>query len=812
MAQHGEAIVQRLEHSNRHRDWGVRQAAVAALGKSPEAVKQHGGVIVRRLGDSDSSVRRAAVEALGTSSEAMKQHANIIVQGLVDMAKDAAKELARSGEGEKWLMDHPNAGWDEFENTFPTAPFDSPQKRLEDVFEAMGKDENYATVLERTMAIDPSLAKLTNKKGERYVDLATLECRRAMQRGLYLLGRFEVDDDQPRHISATAAVLAATDHQMAEIEQQSPVASQKPRRALKAMRESEPVLAELDGRIGVSGEYVIAVLGVYVDAEVDAETLAKIRTATSLLRGIEVTLTEGLTARLDSEIQRRSNANGDVARVQGYKFLIVLELAHRSLATTLLHEHIAGKDFALIRKIATDLAEALDHLHSKNRIHGDFKPLNAVRSGSKWLLIDMDVSCTLDKGFGNKAPSSAYCPPEMAEVMLKHPGRLGDYNPSVAFDLWSLGCVLFELVIERPLWLKDQSDNIQPEDLEKLACSPDDRALQQVIKTGLRRGDSRDASLKLKMAVQLLRKLLDPDWKKRMEHFDGPTGQWKGRPMQGVLRDPFFGKERTIDPPFPTLLIVTTADGEWKAVLDRLETPREVKIENIPVTIGKLGGRVAAVCKTEQGITQTYSVVLTLLRSDDLRDSVGLVFAIGFAWGAQPAAPKSDDGGEGRTGQRIGDVLVAVGCISAGHNKAANGQMEIRGPVQTTELADDVNFEELCRGWPRSQRHEGDPIPPRVHVGTMISLPTLINDAETARSLIHNSKIEMYNPIGGDMELYQIAEAAVKTGKRWLLAKAICDFAGLDGPKTKHDQPVAAAAAADFADWLLRQDIMNNYL
>ena len=87
----------------------------------------------------------------------------------------------------------------------------------------------------------------------------------------------------------------------------------------------------------------------------------------------------------------------------------------------------------------------------------------------------------------------------------------------------------------------------------------------------------------------------------------------------------------------------------------------------------------------------------------------------------------------------------------------------------------------------------------------MISLPTLINDAETARRLIHHKDIAMYNPIGGDMELYQIAEAAVETDKRWLLVKAICDFAGLDGPKTKDAQPIAAKTAVNFADWLLRK-------
>ena len=62
------------------------------------------------------------------------------------------------------------------------------------------------------------------------------------------------------------------------------------------------------------------------------------------------------------------------------------------------------------------------------------------------------------------------------------------------------------------------------------------------------------------------------------------------------------------------------------------------------------------------------------------------------------------------------------------------------------------------------------------------------------------------------MELYQITDAAVGAKKGWLLAKAICDFAGLDGPKNKADQPAAAAVAAEFAVWALRQEAMDQFL
>ena len=259
--------------------------------------------------------------------------------------------------------------------------------------------------------------------------------------------------------------------------------------------------------------------------------------------------------------------------------------------------------------------------------------------------------------------------------------------------------------------------------------------------------------------------------------------------------------------PPPVVLIVTTADAEMEAVLDRLEKvphgyPKAV--DWFPVKIGKLGGRVVAVCKTEQGINATYRVVHQLLRSDYLKDSVKLVFAVGFAWGAKPISR----GGN----QRIGDVLVATKCIEAGHVRASDGDVEIRGTVKTSPLVDSVNSL-LCTRWPSETHFGEEKLPdhrPTAHVGTVISLPTLLDDKELTERLIGHPQVVPYKPIvGGDMELYQIADAANETGKQWLLAKAICDFAGLDGKKDKTGQAQAAAAAADIADWLMRQAVMD---
>mmetsp|Transcript_11324 Transcript_11324/g.33894 ORF Transcript_11324/g.33894 Transcript_11324/m.33894 type:complete len:82 (-) Transcript_11324:120-365(-) len=77
---------------------------------------------------------------------------------------------------------------------------------------------------------------------------------------------------------------------------------------------------------------------------------------------------------------------------------------------------------------------------------------------------------------------------------------------------------------------------------------------------------------------------------------------------------------------------------------------------------------------------------------------------------------------------------------------------------------------------------------------------------------LRHRQVAPHRPIGGEMELYQIVAAADDRGVPWLMSKAVCDYAGLAGAKNKDGQRLAAAAAAHFADWLLRQPVMDAIL
>eukprot|EP00964_Phaeocystis_antarctica_P022036 scaffold12225_cov60-Phaeocystis_antarctica.AAC.2 len=305
--------------------------------------------------------------------------------------------------------------------------------------------------------------------------------------------------------------------------------------------------------------YVVAVLAVYADESVDQEELQQIVDAAKRL-GVPVESAPNLERRLSLELaQRVQNVQSvekvlstvataaqepQATRASGYPFLIVLSLADRNLNTALTHDHVAGNDFPQIRMIMSHLAHALDNLHLNERIHADFKPLNAARE-STWKLIDMDVSRKFGEPFDTKLPSSGYCPPEMAKVLLAvhnaeteevKTQELAKYTASVAYDLWSFGVVLFNLCYGISLFNTDQNDNVSLRHLGSLAgWTPS--LLNRKIKDA-----DKPATREFSAAADLIKKLLMPDPEERRKPFD------EGCEMSSVLEHAFFqvGGEVTV--------------------------------------------------------------------------------------------------------------------------------------------------------------------------------------------------------------------------------------------------------------------------
>lgn len=152
-----------------------------------------------------------------------------------------------------------------------------------------------------------------------------------------------------------------------------------------------------------------------------------------------------LTKLLENDVEDRFNV---VHMYENFMFrnhpCIVFELLSLNLFELSKKNSFNGFTLSLIRRFTFSIVKCLFALSKYDIIHCDLKPENILlkqqnRSGIK--VIDFGSSCFSNKKVHSYIQSRYYRSPE---VIL-----CGKYGPSI--DMWSLGCILAELSIGRPL-------------------------------------------------------------------------------------------------------------------------------------------------------------------------------------------------------------------------------------------------------------------------------------------------------------------------------------------------------------------------
>ncbi len=136
----------------------------------------------------------------------------------------------------------------------------------------------------------------------------------------------------------------------------------------------------------------------------------------------------------------------DSGEADGFLYYVMPFIEEETLADRLDREKQLPVDDAVT--IASDVAEALHAAHEQSVIHRDVKPANILMSSGRPLVADFGIALAVSAVGGGRLTETGlsmgtpyYMSPEQASA---------DREPTAASDVYSLGCVLYEMLVGEP--------------------------------------------------------------------------------------------------------------------------------------------------------------------------------------------------------------------------------------------------------------------------------------------------------------------------------------------------------------------------
>ena len=102
-------------------------------------------------------------------------------------------------------------------------------------------------------------------------------------------------------------------------------------------------------------------------------------------------------------------------------------------------------------RVASDLTDALQHLHSQGIVHRDVKPTNVmVRNDGSAVLVDFGLAFATGDGDTPRSPDLTEARKVVGTGHYMSPEQAVGFRPDYSFDVYALGATLFETLVGTP--------------------------------------------------------------------------------------------------------------------------------------------------------------------------------------------------------------------------------------------------------------------------------------------------------------------------------------------------------------------------
>ncbi|KAF4031044.1 Protein kinase domain [Phytophthora infestans] len=267
---------------------------------------------------------------------------------------------------------------------------------------------------------------------------------------------------------------------------------------------------------------------------------------------------------------------------------VIMEHGEIDLSNRLQHLK-GGMDENMVRVIWTQMLQAVDAIHQKRIIHGDLKPANFLFVNGALKLIDFGIAKTISNDTTNIERDSQigtvnFMSPEAIQGNSLPNGQRdprGKMKVGRASDIWSLGCILYQIVYSKPPF--GDVHNI----IEKFRC-----IIDPTVPINF-------PPLKNKDLEDVIRSCLQRDHRLRPP-IEGENG---------LLQHPFLRSGGSSAVVSPTTTVTMTNAPEILSQLGDLLRSQGVATSrvNMFMTIGQDGLRNAGIGVSQSGVSQAPS-------------------------------------------------------------------------------------------------------------------------------------------------------------------------------------------------------------